>query len=61
MILMTSREDLDASVEAFDLKKTGMGPRKNKISMSNADGDVSDVATDSISNILNHSNQILTT
>jgi hypothetical protein len=55
---MTTREEFDASVETFDLKKTGMGPKKNKISMSNADGDV---ATDSISNFLNHSNQILTT
>jgi len=57
LILKTTREDFDASVEAFDLKKTGMGPRKNKITMSNADGDV---ATDSISNFLNHANQILT-
>ena len=58
LILLTTREEFDASVEAFDLKKTGMGPKKNKILMSNADGDV---ATDSISNFLNHSNQILTT
>jgi hypothetical protein len=55
---LTTREEFDASVEAFDLKKTGMGPKKNKISMFNADGDV---ATDSISNFLNHSNKIFTT
>ena len=57
LILMTTREDFDASVEAFDLKKTGMGPKKNKILMSNADGDV---ATDSISNFLNHSKKFPT-
>jgi hypothetical protein len=56
-ILMTTREDFDASVEAFDLKKTGMGPKKNKISMANADGQI---RTDTISNFLKGYNRNLT-
>ena len=57
LILMTTREDFDASVQAFDLKKTGMGPKKNKISMANADGQI---RTDTISNFLKGYNRNLT-